>query len=90
MPQLIKISLACCAPEPPPNEGKRSNLPFSHLFRAFNSLLQFEDFCKPCGLTGTSRNDRDGAKILNGSDLGAGDAPWQVAIVQKNWAGWEG
>ena len=40
--------------------------------------------CKPCGLTGTSR---DGSKIVNGNDLSAGDVPWQVAIDTKNLFG---
>ena len=52
-------------------------------------MLNFIDFCKPCGLTGTSREGGyQGAKILNGTDLSAGDVPWQVAIVMKSWAGW--
>ena len=47
----------------------------------------FYKVCKPCGLTGTSRNSSDDAKIVNGNDLGAGDVPWQVAIDAKNLLG---
>ena len=47
----------------------------------------FYKVCKPCGLTGTSRDGSDDAKIVNGNDLGAGDVPWQVAIDTKNLLG---
>ena len=61
--------------------------PFGVCKISLKVFIFYKIVCKPCGLTGTSRDGSDDAKIVNGNDLGAGDVPWQVAIDTKNLLG---